>query len=206
MYVQDESGKILKPRDEIKVPARSSDLKLDSVPIVSVISSGGTKLDLIQECGTHIAVLGDRSGSMGAAGHMDLLKRTFQAAIDDVHKLGRNIALCAWDDQLDWFDGKKDWVNKKKYPAAMKWVQALGARGGTQMKPAVNEAASLPNVSDIVTLCDGDFDDFTISSFKAFADNFPRLRFHFVAIGASSDTSKMSQMARDGRGVFFQEI
>jgi len=143
---------------------------------------------------------------MDAEGRMDLLKRTFKAAINDARTLGLDISLCAWDHSQEWFGDRMHWLTEQEYPRAIAWAQALTARGCTEMRPAIIQATTLPNVSDIVTLCDGAFYDFDVSSFKAFADKYPHLRFHFVAIGAGADTSKMSQMAQDGRGVFFQEM
>jgi hypothetical protein len=67
-------------------------------------------------------------------------------------------------------------------------------------------ATSLADVTDIVTLCDGGLNDPTPFDFPSVVRRFPKVRFHFVAVGLGADTKKMEEMAMQGRGHYQYEL
>ena len=69
----------------------------------------------------------------------------------------------------------------------------------------MTEATQLSEVTDIVTLCDGKFDSDTSFDFRSVARSFPKIKFHFVAVGEDADTKVMMDHAAAGRGHYQYE-
>ncbi len=82
----------------------------------------------------------------------------------------------------------------------MDWIERLQADGGTHFRPAMTEATKLSEVTDIVTLCDGDFNDDIRFDFPSVARSLPKVKFHFVAVGEEANTKIMMEYAAAGRG------
>jgi hypothetical protein len=154
-----------------------------------------------------VAFLGDVSGSMckdcnGRDTRIQVLRRTLSNAVDEVLQPDstKTVSLCAWNDQTNWFQSKR-WLDAADKNDAKAWIEQLEEDGQTLLEPAILQAVQLEKVSDIVTLCDGEFDEF---DFDAIVRSYPEIRFHFVAIGDTADTERMEKMASKGKRGFFQ--
>jgi hypothetical protein len=85
------------------------------------------------------------------------------------------------------------------------WIERLRTSGCTHFRPAMTEATKLSEVTDIVTLCDGGFNDSTHFDFLSVARSFPKVKFHFVAVGEGAETKIMMEYAAAGRGHYQYE-
>ena len=206
LIVRREDGEEVAQSSSAEVPAHNPDVPPE--PLQFVFSKKSSKIPFLNYCrGDHVVFLGDVSGSMNQDGNgresrIDVLKRTLVNAIDDVLEPSstKKISLCAWSDDTQWFQSAA-WLSAADKASAKTWVQALDANGQTVMGTAITEAVQLKQVSDIVTLCDGEFSDF---NFDAIARSHPEIRFHFVAIGDQAATEQMQRMASSGNRGFFQ--
>lgn len=84
----------------------------------------------------------DISGSMGGS-KMDAAKRAIHAALHGLMP-GDRFRLIAFDDRLETFDaGRMQDNTPRNLAKADKWVSKLGARGGTEMLPALRKGLEL---------------------------------------------------------------
>jgi hypothetical protein len=75
------------------------------------------------------------------------------------------------------------------------------------MKSIIDQAVIIPEISDIVVMCDGDITPFSVSSFQQYAAKYKTtMRFHFVTIGKAASTADMAAMAQDGNGFWMQVL
>ena len=99
------------------------------------------------------------------------------------------------------------WLRTLDKSDALEWIEKLKAGGSTYLGPAMAAATSLADVTDIVTLCDGQLGDSRDSfDFPSVVRRFPNVRFHFVAVGSDADTKRMEEMAMQGRGHYQYEL
>ena len=202
-----DDGTVAVAAQSVEVPAR--DVNVPPQPVQCIFSQKSSKITFLNYCrGNRVAFLGDVSGSMGEDGNgkdkrIDVLKRTLSNAVDEVLQSDstKTVSLCAWNSSQNWCQSKC-WLSAADKDGAKAWIQELQAKSGTSMEPAILEAVRLDKVSDIVTLCDGEFTDF---NFDAIARYHQEVRFHFVAIGDAAATKQMQQMANVGRGYFQHE-
>lgn len=173
------------------------------VTLRSIFSQKSSKIPFLNHCkGNRVAFLGDVSGSMRGSG-ISLLMRTLNAAVDEVMApdSSKTVAFCAWSDSPSWFEGKR-WLGAADRDNVKRWIQRLKADGGTRMQPALDEAVRLQEVSDIVVLCDGGFEEF---DFRAIRNRYPDVAFSFVALGEGADSKKMQELAHQAQGFFQHE-
>ena len=203
LSAQSGDGKVtVAAKMDLTVPKRDPGTPPQQVQ--RIFSQLSSRIAFLNHCqGNHVAFLGDVSGSMGSGNKLDVLKRTLSSAVDEVlaPNSTQTVSLCAWDDSIEWFQGKR-WLSAQDKTAAKSWIQGLCSRGGTDMRPAINDATSLKDVTDVVTLCDGEFGAF---DFASIVRSHPEVKFHFVAIGPDAATGKMEEMARQGKGFFQHE-
>ena len=207
LHAQSDDGKVKIAAESVDVPVR--DLDLPPQPMERIFSQQSSRIPFLNRChGKRVAFLGDVSGSMQEDGNgkdskLVVLQRTLSDAVDEVlaPNSTKTVSLCAWNHETKWFQSKR-WLSAADKVGAKGWIQHLDADGQTHMGPAIMEAVRLERVSDIVTLCDGDFEDF---DFDTVARSNPEVRFHFVAIGDQAATGEMMKMATKGRGVFQHE-
>ena len=69
----------------------------------------------------------------------------------------------------------------------------------TGITDAINTFTSIENV---VVICDGDITPFDLNSWKAFRSLYPKIIFHFVAVGSSANSETMKEMAVIGNGSY----
>lgn len=206
LLAESDDGTVAIAAQSVEVPAR--DLDEPPQPLQRIYSQKSSQIPFLNYCrGNRVAFLGDVSGSMckdcnGRDTRIQVLRRTLSNAVDEVLQPDstKTVSLCAWNDQTNWFQSKR-WLNAADKDDAKAWVEQLEEDGQTLLEPAILQAVQLEKVSDIVTLCDGEFDEF---DFDAIVRSYPEIRFHFVAIGDAADTEKMEKMASKGKRGFFQ--
>lgn len=203
MHVRSDDGKVTVAASSMSVESRVPGTS--PVTLRTIWSQKGSKIPFLKHCrGNHVAFLGDTSGSMDGEG-IELLKRSLHAAVEDVlvPLSTKTVAFCAWNSSTEWFQNKR-WLTAADNDAIKRWIGQLKADGGTTMRPALEEAILLRDVSDIVVLCDGKCENF---DFDAIRKRCPKIDFSFIALGASADWQKMQKMAHaaGSQGFFYHE-
>jgi hypothetical protein len=207
-------GKVIGPKQPIQVPdvEPSPDGSQPVIDTILIDQQSNFQLDVLKHVrGGSIAILGDVSGSMSGphnSPNIDLLKKTLNSAIEDVLENGpsKKLYLAAWSHRQFWYS-KKSCVTKETRADAHKWVDALRAQGENDMKSIIDQAVMIPEISDIVVMCDGDISPFSVSSFQQYAAKYKTtMRFHFVTIGQHASTADMAAMAQDGNGFWMQVL
>ena len=154
---------------------------------------------------------GDTSGSMSGEG-IKLLKRAYTNILKEAGT--KRLSFMSWQSTTEWWNraaGK--WISPSDITQVEHWIKALTAGGGNDMQsPLKRVIAELPDVEEIIVACDGDINPFYVKGvsaasqgevdWKNFCREFPRIKFHFVALGAGSDFAAMQQMAIIGGGSF----
>jgi hypothetical protein len=178
-----------------------------------------------------ILVLGDVSGSMGGGGKMDILKRSFVDIVKKCEESNVNVSLASWDSWIEW--SSNSWA-PAKLAAVQDWIQNRQARGGNDMRYAIEDAMRhFPDATDVYVMCDGDTSPFvpeggrttgvdvdvpkpklcTDESVRApyadtdwptFRARFPKTIFHFVALGQGAATDALQEMAASGGGDYWE--
>jgi len=71
------------------------------------------------------------------------------------------------------------------------------------MSCAIEDAMrKFPDADDAYILCDGDVSPFSGTSWGTFRSRFPKVKFHFIALGSDSSMQEMQQMASVGGGSY----
>ncbi|KAH3744999.1 hypothetical protein Pelo_13588 [Pelomyxa schiedti] len=180
-----------------------------------------------------VIILGDISGSMRNKGRMEILRQSFVDLLDRALSSDWRVCLAAWDSWVEWFGC--GWIEPTQRAATVAWVQSLTARGGNDMRYAIEEAlAQLPDATEVYVMCDGDISPFTLSptgqapagrvprlpkcdyesnqqpynntSWRLFRAQYPRTIFHFFALGPDSEAVHMQEMAEIGGGCFGESL
>jgi len=109
--------------------------------------------------------LGDISGSMGGS-NMVALHKGLDEVIKRYSAKGVPYAVCAWDGWIEWPSTGRRWLKASDRDATLSWAQRLQARGGNDMRYAIEEAAKKGDLRDsakhLMVMCDGDIRPFTV--------------------------------------------
>jgi len=202
--LQAKNGEFVVPKHgKIVIPpaSPSSTPRKTKVIVIEVDPSTFSRGVAPQSDNPQIVILGDISGSM--SDRIEILKRSFLDIFEMAIKKNWKVALAAWDTSVEWCS--TEWIQSHQRDIVTKWVAARTARGGNDMKLAIEEALKkFPSATDIYVMCDGDVSPFDLSSWEAFRNRFTGYVFNFIALGKLSDTGTMGQMASIGGGTFWE--
>jgi len=153
-----------------------------------------------------IVILGDISGSMGAGRQMEVLRKSFQEIASKSVEQQCPFAMGAWDTRVDW--ASSTWITAAS-SSTNSFILSLRARGGNDMRNAITEGMrKFSDATDVYVMCDGDISPFCVGtdggSWKPFRLQYPRVTFHFIALGKASHAEQMQQMADIGGGDFLE--
>jgi len=195
-FVVPKHGKIvIPPANPSSTPRKTKVIIIEVDP--STFSSGVAP----QGDNPQIVILGDISGSMQS--RIDILKRSFLDIFEMALKKNWKVALAAWDTSVEWCT--TEWIQSHQRDIVTRWVSARHARGGNNMKQAIEEALrKFPSATDIYIMCDGDVSPFKLHSWGAFRNSFTGCVFNFIALGKASNAETMEQMASIGGGTFWE--
>jgi HEAT repeat protein len=156
-----------------------------------------------------VAFVVDTSGSMlqpfgtGGRTRLDEAKRQLQRVLEALPaKAKANIVAFAFDAEA--LGDRLQVIDAKRRKSADAWIEALTARGPTNVFAALQRAFADPEVDTIFVLTDGRPSSGTIVEAKALADEVQRwntgrgIRIHTVALGGASDF--LERLARDSGG------
>lgn len=150
-----------------------------------------------------VVFLGDCSGSMLLDDNIGKLRRTYTYLWEEAKRNGLNagIAFSVWD--LECHFCTNSWLSLSDESKVKRWISNFTTRLGNDMQSAITDVIqTFVSVNNIVVICDGDVTPFDIASWKKFRFNYPKIKFHFVAIGSSSNFEIMKQMAIIGNGSY----
>ncbi len=143
----------------------------------------------------------DRSGSMSGA-PITQAKNALQACLRALGS-GDTFMILAFDDQLDWMAREAYPITQANVEAAETWLAQIGARGGTEIMPAINSALLTPidkeRMRYVVFLTDGavSADEKAI---RSIAQQRGTARIFTFGIGPSVNRFLLDKMAQMGRG------
>jgi hypothetical protein len=200
-------GDEVKLKQELLVPfpnpVNDKEEMNDIKPIVLIVNQDSDRISNIIKFTGSVAFLGDCSGSMSNDNNIEKLRREYSIIWEDAKKNGlkSNIAFMAWDTAS--YFCKKSWLCLSDDNEVKQWISDLQARGGTYMKTAITDAINtFTSVENVVVICDGDITPFNLDSWKEFRSLYPKIRFHFIALGSSSNSEAMKEMAIIGNGTY----
>jgi len=155
-FVVPKRGKIIvPPADSSPTPRKSNVIviEIDATTFSSGVAPQGDN--------PQIVILGDISGSMGGYEKMNILKRSFLDIFEMALKKNWKVALAAWDSWVEWCT--TEWIQSHQRDIVTRWVSARHARGGNDMRYAIEEALrKFPSATDIYIMCDGDVSPFNM--------------------------------------------
>jgi len=147
-------------------------------------------------------VLGDISGSMSGKG-VELLKAAFHNSLNVALLSNTQISFAVWNTSTYWCESGK-WITKENEHRTREWINRINAAGGNNMHQAILVALqSLPDAKEILVMCDGDITPFYVGSegesnnmnWRSFREQYPNVRFNFVAVGQHASHVEMQKMA-----------
>ncbi|MGB1285639.1 MAG: VIT and vWA domain-containing protein [Aggregatilineales bacterium] len=144
----------------------------------------------------------DRSGSMGGD-PMNQAKNALRASLRTLNETD-TFAILAFDNRLEWFDQQVRSVTQDNIEQADSWIQRLTARGGTEIRGAIDAALGLSVDAErqryVVFLTDGavSADEESIRKINKQRGD---ARIFTFGIGASVNRYLLTKMAEMGRGV-----
>jgi len=227
-------------KGEITVPKRGSiqvpEFPPSSIPrlgrslVIEVDPSSFSAAVDPQSDSAHVVILGDISGSM-CGPKVAVLRNSLIQVADKAFSQHWKFALASWDSWVEWFS--TSWIDPSENDKAKVWIGQLEARGGNDMRYAIEEAMrKFPSATDVYVMCDGDISPFVATggktdvlrdvprpkapsdeshskiyagtSWVAFRNRFSTTKFHFVALGLGSSADHMQQMAIVGDGSFWE--
>ncbi|CAF4352943.1 unnamed protein product [Rotaria sp. Silwood2] len=211
-YLHIEAKKVV-DRNEVKLMQESSINSRDPVnkkeemnerkPRILTVNQASNLIFNEIQCTGSVAILGDCSGSMSINDNIAKLRRTYAAFWETAKKDGlkSKIAFTVWDTES--YFCTKSWLGLSDDGVVKNWITGLQARGGNDTKTAVTDAINtFTSVENIVIICDGDVTPFTFESRKEFRSRYPKITFHFVAVGLGSDFKIMKEMAVIGNSSY----
>merc|ERR1712232_136698 len=128
---------------------------------------------------------------------MDVLKKSFREIAQKSAVEGCPFAIGAWNTEVYW--ASTSWITTPT-SSLDSFIQSLRASGGTVMKQAILKGMSrFPDATDAYVMCDGDISPFRVDinggTWKPFRQQYPRVTFHFIALGKASNVEQLQQMA-----------
>lgn len=201
-----DNGKSVSLKQDVQViqapPATLETMNSINLIPITVNQASNMILNDIQYTGS-AAFLGDCSGSMSSNDNIDKLRRTYTKLWTDAITVGfkSGIGFTVWDTSS--YPCTETWLNSHDDSKVRTWISGIQARGGNDMKQAIDTAIKLfLNVDNVFVICDGDVSPFDINSWKQYRALYPQIKFHFIAVGSSSSFEIMKQMAVIGNGGF----
>ena len=152
---------------------------------------------------------------------MEILRKSFVEILERCETQSMPVALAAWDSWVDWCSSL--WLETPARTSAKSWIASQNAVGGNDMRYAIEEAMRrFPDVDDVYIVCDGDVSPFSVpggntssvnsdvpqpssrkdesrgayysgTSWEAFRLRFPKVKFHFIALGSGSSKLEMQR-------------
>jgi hypothetical protein len=200
-------GNEVKLEQELSVtspnPVTSKEEMNERKPRVIIVNKASTLILTGVQSDGSIVYAGDCSGSMSNNNNIEKLRNTYSTVWETAKQDGikSNIAFIAWDDTS--YFCKKSWLCLSDDNEVKNWISALEARDGTDMKTGIMDAiVKFASIENIMIICDGDVTPFDLDSWKTFRSLYPKITFHFVALGSGSNFKILQEMAAIGNGSY----
>ncbi|MDQ6612321.1 MAG: VIT and VWA domain-containing protein, partial [Gemmatimonadota bacterium] len=144
----------------------------------------------------------DISGSM-AGSKLDAAKVALRGALHGLRN-GDRFKLIAFDDRLERFTPDFSIYNDQNLKSADRWIDALDARGGTEMLPAIQESlegtTSAGRLRTVLLITDGQSND-EARLLPAIANRRGDTLFFTLGIDTAVNAALLKTLARAGGGV-----